>query len=83
MDFPLTDLEDNAPRGLISFALMTASSRTGGTELLIGAPSATLTDVDATVGTYQLRFYYGEQSRSDCYVAWLQRSGEYQIKRSV
>ena len=33
------------------------------------AEGATLTDMEATVGTYQLRSFGGEQSRSDCYPA--------------
>ena len=33
------------------------------------AEGSTLTDLGATVGTYKLRSYGGEQSRSYCYAA--------------
>ena len=48
-----------------------------GTELLFAirsAEGATLNDMEATVGTYQLRSYGGEQSRSDCYAAFTRLS---------
>ena len=33
------------------------------------AKDATFSDLEATVGTYQLCSYDGKQSRSDCYIA--------------
>ena len=49
------------PGGHISLAPMTASCRIDrGTELLVGAPKLFLTDMEATMGTYQLRSYGDE-----------------------
>ena len=68
MDGLLTDLA--ATLCSFSFAPMAASSRIDKSDRAANrcAESATLTDMEATVGTYQLYSYGGKQSRSDCYV---------------